>query len=324
MNLNKIEKYLEEVFEEKMIIEEYLKSNQIPLFLANEYDFSIVKIHGHICTLMKLNSDRIITEKIIKNIKKLEEIDQNKKVLVIDELRSSQRKNLVRNRIPFIVPGIQIYLPFIFLDFKEAIIKKINAVEKFTIGQQLVYLSILRQEKDEVLPLKLVEKLNLSMSSVNRAVRQLVELELLVEVGKSTRKKYYRIKRLEYWLKGCTYLISPVQRIEYIKDLPSGISSFISYDSGLSKISMLVESKIVTFAIYKKEFEKVSRKLVLKDYELDSMNYFRIEVWKYDPGLFSKTDIVDVFSLYAVYKGEDDPRVDKELEKLIRMELCEV
>lgn len=323
MNSMKIEKYLEEVFEEKITIKKYPNVNQIPLILLNEYDFLQVDIHGNNCILMEINSNRIITEKILKNFKILNKLDARQKVLVFDELRSAQRRKLVKNRIAFIVPGKQIYLPFIYLDFIEKFSSSIDAVEKFTVGQQLVYLYILKESKKEVIPVELVKALDLSMSSVNRAIRQFVKLGLLLESGSATRKKYVRIERFKYWGLGKSFLISPVQKIEYIKEIPSGVDLFFSYDSGLSKLSMLSDSKYVTYAVSKKEFNKISRKLVLKDYELDSMNYVRIEVWKYDPSLFSHIDIVDIFSLYAAYMRENDPRVDKELEELIRMELCE-
>jgi hypothetical protein len=323
MNSMKIEKYLEEVFEEKVTIKKHPNVNQIPLILLNEYDFLQVDIHDNNCTLMEIKSNRIITEKILKNVNKLNKIDTSQKVLVFEELRSAQRRKLVKNRIAFIVPGKQIYLPFIYLDFNEKFSSSVDVVEKFTVGQQLVYLYILNESKEEVIPLELVKALDLSMSSVNRALRQLVKIGLLLERGRATRKKYTRIERFKYWELGKSFLISPVQRIEYIKEIPSGVDLFFSYDSGLSNLSMLSDSKYVTYAVSKKEFNKISRKLVLKDYELDSMNYVRIEVWKYDPGLFSNSDIVDIFSLYAAYMGENDPRVDKELEEIIRMELCE-
>ncbi len=323
MNSMKIEKYLEEVFEEKSIIKQYSLMDDIPLYLANEYDFLQVNIHGDNCILIEIKTERIMIDKIFKNLLNLNKIDKNKKVLVFDELRSTQRKKLVKNRIAFIVPGSQIYLPWIYLDFNEKVNLKIDKINKFTIGQQVVFLYILNQNKEEVSPIDLVHALDLSMSSVNRAIRQLVQLGLLMESGSATRKKYKRVRRFEYWEKGKSFMISPVQRSEYIKEIPSGVDLFFSYDSGLSKISMLSDSKYVTYAVSKKEFNNISRNLVLKDYELDSMNYVRIEVWKYDPCLFSNSDIVDIFSLYAAYMGENDPRVEKELEELIRMELCE-
>jgi DNA-binding MarR family transcriptional regulator len=318
----KIEKYLEEVFIEKSIIKEYSLINHVPLYLVNEYDFLQTNIHGNNCTLMEIKSNRIISEKILKNLKKLNEIDGNKKILVFNELRSNQRKNLIKNRIAFIVPGKQIYLPFIYLEFIEKAGIEIDAVEKFTAAQQVVYLYILNQG-EEVIPVELVKALDLSMSSVNRAIRQLVQLGLIIESGNATRKKYKRIGRYEYWEKGRFFLISPVQRVEYIKELPVGVDLFFSHDSALSKISMLNDSNNATYAVKKKEFKKIGRNLLLKDYELDSINYVRIEIWKYDPGLFSTSDIVDIFSLYAAYKGENDPRVDNELEELIKEELCE-
>jgi hypothetical protein len=52
------------------------------------------------------------------------------------------------------------------------------------------------------------------------------------------------------------------------------------------------------------------------------MDYCRIEVWKYDPGLFAKKGVVDIFSLYAEYAEENDPRVGIEFEQLLKEELC--
>ena len=56
--------------------------------------------------------------------------------------------------------------------------------------------------------------------------------------------------------------------------------------------------------------------------ELDDADYQILEIWKYDPALFSKEEIVDLFSLFASLQNVDEPRQEIKMSALLEEILC--
>ena len=42
-----------------------------------------------------------------------------------------------------------------------------------------------------------------------------------------------------------------------------------------------------------------------------------VELWRYDPGIFTETNYVDPLSLYLAYKDSEDERIEMALEQII-------
>ena len=52
-------------------------------------------------------------------------------------------------------------------------------------------------------------------------------------------------------------------------------------------------------------------------------DWVRLEVWKYDPGLFATNGVVDDLSLLLSFKEAKDERIGIESERLLGELLCE-
>lgn len=319
-----LDKYLTEVFGEKVMVKKFSDILKIPMFLTNEYEFFESKLQDNLYILLRVQSKRILIDKIKKHILKLRELGIERPVLVLEEMRASQRKLFVANRLAFIVPGKQIYLPFICLDFNEKISLKPTKIEKFTAATQCVYLHILNQTEKDVNTRQITEDLGIAQISANRAIRQLVSLGAIEESGPTTRKRYNRISKKDFWKKGKDYLIDPVQKKIYLSEKPKGIDLYLSNQSALAELSMIGDPHTESYAISKNDLEKIKKEMLIADYEADSISYLVIEVWRYQPGLFTDKNIVDIFSLYAELKDQDDPRIEIEFEQLLEEALCEV
>jgi len=320
----KLESYLSEVFGEEIIVKNWIGVDHLPLFLQNEYKFSTGELHGNTCIFMQVLSKQLLPNKIMKHFAKLSEAVIGKFVLIFDELRPYQRRMLVKNRIAFVIPNKQAYLPFIYLDFRENLSYGKPAIEKFTPATQCVFLAIFYQLNDEISAAELSSQLNLAAVSVYRAINSLVTLQLINVEGKATRKKFTRLKKEQYWLKGKEYLISPIIRILYLSSLPRDVCFFDSNESALAQQSMLAAPTVKTYAIGKKYVAKLDKSLLLDEDKAISDVYvtsYKVEVWAYDPLLFARNNIVDVCSIYAELRGLDDTRIDIEIETLIKGEL---
>lgn len=318
-----LDNYLTEVFGEKVMVNKYNDILKIPMFLTNEYEFFESKLQDKLYVLLRVQSKRILIDKIIKHILKLRELGIERPVLILEDMRASQRKLFVVNRLAFIVPGKQIYLPYICLNLNEKILLKPAKIEKFTAATQCVYLHILNQIGQDVNTRQITLDLGIAQISTNRAIRQLVLLGAIEESGPTTRKRYNRISKKDFWKIGKDYLIDPVLKKIYLSEKPKGINLYLSNQSALAELSMVSDSHIESYAISKIDLEKINKDTLIADYEADSRVCLIIEVWRYQPGLFTDNNIVDIYSLYAEFKDQEDPRIEIEFEQMLEEALCE-
>lgn len=65
-----------------------------------------------------------------------------------------------------------------------------------------------------------------------------------------------------------------------------------------------------------KDLEIIKNKDIIKD-----ENLLELQVWEYNPKLFTKNDIVDIVSLYATLKEENGERIEQALEEVLEGEI---
>lgn len=287
-----------------------------------QYDVYHGTIHGISVLFIKPKAERLSIERLKKHLKRINEFTAGQSILWFAGLRSVQRNKLVMDRIPFVVPGLQMYLPFLYLNFKEQVVVQRPSVDLFTVAMQCVYLHLLLHPREYVSASKISMELHLSVMTATRALRDLEMLKLVTPQGSATRKKYQRIEKRLYWEKGLSRLITPVMRKVYTRRLPTGLKWYISGESALAQLSMLNEPPHPVYAIYKKNLPIVNEEDILLMDELDDVDYQILEIWKYDPAMFSKKEIVDLFSLFASLQKVDEPRQEIEMNTLLEEILC--
>lgn len=314
--------YLFSSLGETPILKPYGEQNELPLFLQNEYAIFDGTIHGNPVLFIKPKGIRLSIERLKKNLKRISEYTSIQPVLWFVSLRSVQRRNLVIERIPFVVPGLQIYLPFLYLNFKEQVVVQRPSVEFFTVATQCVYLNLLLHPREYVSATKTAMEVHVSVMTAARALRDLEALKLVSQKGTATRKKYQRNKKRDFWEKGVSHLVTPVMRKVYTRWLPTALKCFVSGESALAHLSMLNEPTHPVFAIYKKNLSIIQDEDILLMDEMDDVDYQVVEIWKYNPALFSTVDTVDLFSLFSSFHMVDDPRLEIEMSAIMEEILC--
>lgn len=111
------------------------------------------------------------------------------------------------------------------------------------------------------------------------------------------------------------YFVSPVKKIVY-SDEVGGDSFYIGGVSALSHYSFLNADDQITLAIWERDY--VSGNYSFSEWESSDFKY-KIEIWKYSPEMkIGQQGYVDRLSLYLSLREDKDPRVEKELENIIR------
>ncbi|WP_139652491.1 helix-turn-helix transcriptional regulator [Raoultibacter phocaeensis] len=238
-------------------------------------------------------------------------------VVVVADIDARQRKALVRQGVPFIVPGRQAYLPF--LGFVATSARPVRALgERLSPSAQAALVALIANPEIRFAG-ELRELTEMPSSSVSRALDELSRRKLIVKTKEGRDIVISRSAERNVLLKNAMpYLASPVMRILYARK--SGLTSELSLagESALSERTMIGAPSIEQRAVFRKdlggsEFEEV------QEGELPDMEVSQIQIWSYDPLVAGRKEIDDV-SLALSLVGENDERINGQLDALFNEE----
>ena len=317
------EHYLKENIDVQLTIKPWTKKNHFPIFLRDSYNFYEMKILETQCVLLEAVDEMPNIGQIQKHIRQIKNLTDRQIVLFYKDITRYRRKSLIENRIAFVVENGQMYLPFLGLDLKKAK-EHVEEVKGFTTPAQIAYLYFLYHKQDIVNTTEFAKKMGFNLMTASRALNELYHANLITyEIGGMTgrSKEYKRISDPDYFLRGRDYLKTPVRKIIYTKTRPLG--ALTAGMDALAELSMIDPPGHPIMAIdrnkiHDEQIEVVRNKDLIKDAKL-----VELELWDYDPGLFSNNRHVDLLSLYASLKDERDERderVEQALEEVLRGE----
>lgn len=315
------ELYLKENIDEQITIKPWIKKNNFPVFLRDTYNFYEVTILGTRCILIEAVDEMPNIYQLQKHIKQIKNLTDRQIVLFYKDITRYRRKSLIENRIAFVIEDGQMYLPFLGLDLKKVKEHVEEEAKGFTAPAQIAYLYFLYHKEEVVNTTDFAKKLGFNKMTASRALNDLYHANLITyEIGGMTgrSKEYKRIKDPDYFLRGRNYLKTPVRKIIYTKTRP--LDALTAGMEALSELSMINPPGHPIMAIDRnklnnEQVEVVNNKDLIKDTKL-----VELELWDYDPGLFSNNGHVDLLSLYASLKEETDERVRQALEEVLRGE----
>ena len=315
------ELYLKKNIDEQLTIKPWLNKNIFPIFLKDNYNFYEVTILGTRCILLEAVDEMPNVDQLQKHIKQIKNLTDRQIVLFYKDITRYRRKSLIENRIAFVIEDGQMYLPFMGLDLKKVQENVEEEVKGFTTPAQIAFLYFLYHKEEVVNTTDFAKKLGFNIMTASRALNDLYHANLITyEIGGMTgrSKEYKRIIDPDYFLRGRDYLKTPVRKIIYTKARPLG--AVTAGMDALAELSMINPPGHTVMAIErnklnKEQIEVVKNKDLIKDTKL-----VELELWDYDPGLFSNNRHVDLLSLYASLREVTDERVEQALEGVLRGE----
>lgn len=315
----RVERYLKDNIDEQAIIKSWDYMGKIPIFLSNIYRFYTMKILRNQCILLEIIDEVPGIDAIKKHINTIEQITNEQIVLYYRKITRYRRKSLIQNKIPFVIEDGQVFLPFLGLHLKNIGDSLEKQISTFTPSAQMAYLYFLYNKETVVNTTEFSKVFGWNPMTSSRALNELYNTKLLIyEIGgKTGRSKYYcRISDPDYFQKGKVFLNSPIKKIVYIKNEPK--NSLVAGLEALSELSMINPPQHKVRAIHidnlnKNNLEIINNKDIIKDKKL-----VELQIWEYDPKLFTMENIVDTASLYASLKKENDERIEQALEEVLR------
>lgn len=243
-------------------------------------------------------------------------------VYCLPTLASYERRNLIEQKVPFIVPGNQMYLPELGIDLREHFRQSSpQPRERFSPSTQALLIRHLinSQAQVEWFPAADVSALGYTPMTTSRAIRELVQAGL-AEPMTAGRSKGLRMAqtRQAIWQKSLPLLRSPVKRSLWVRGLPLLASSDVRLAglSGLSEQTMLAHPREPIVAMTAQQWQQAAEQGV-QEVPGPETGACQLEVWTYSPALKADTQTVDPLSLWLSLKDHSDDRVQMALSELL-------
>ena len=313
--------YLKENIDEHIILKPWQGQNNLSLFLRNNYSFYEMMILGTRCILVEVKDDMPNIDQLQKHIKQIKNLTDLHIVLFYKVISRYRRKSLIENRIAFVIEDGQMYLPFLGLDLKQTPEQVDKKRKLFSTPAQIAFLYFLYHIDEVVNMTEFAKKMGLNIMTASRALNELYQADLITyEIGGKTgrSKKYKRIPDPDYFIMGRDYLKTPVRKIIYTNKKPQG--ALVAGLDALADLSMMNPPGNPVLAIDRNQLNQSELEIVKNIDLIKDTKLVELELWDYDPKLFSNKHHVDLVSLYASLKEESDERIELTIEEVLRGE----
>ena len=299
---------------------ERLEPTALPYFLLDAYDFYKTQILHRPCVLMVPKSDDGISPATArKHVDRVRDTLHEAAVFVCPSVSSYNRKRLIDYKVPFVVPGNQMYLPELMIDLREYFIAARTGKTAFSPSTQAVILYVLYHYREQpFIPSELAKALGYSSMAMTRAFDDIEAAHLgrIEEQGRQ-RRLWISEERRSFWEKTLPYLKTPVRRSVWLRTVPEELRHYAAGQTALSRYSMLAPPAYTTYAATKNDWDYYKRHYAIEEIGNKDEAKCKLQIWSYAPALFAEGDTVDKLSLYLSLKDHRDERVEAAIEAMM-------
>lgn len=313
-------KYLEDALGIPITVIEWQEQGIMPFFLRDSYAFYTTDLLNTHCLIMNPRDHSEQTPlSVRKHMFLMHEKWQGEIIYLNESITAYNRKRLIEQKVPFVVPDKQMYLPFLGIDLREHFRKLKEAPVQFSPStQNVVIYALLFGNGQPYTPSGLAGVLGYTTMTLTRAFDEL-EAASLAEVkmkGKERLLTFHQDKKL-LWQNAQRYLSSPIKKRLWIAQPKMKWSLPKAGLSALSHYSMLSEPAHETFAISQENWKLLCTRHKFREYPVAEPEAYEVEIWNYDPGRYAIEGFVDPFSLHLSLHGTNDERIESALEEML-------
>jgi DNA-binding MarR family transcriptional regulator len=297
-------------------------SERLPQYLAQQYELCQIKIGGRqFLGILIKDPDEFRPSAFTKHLRQIISTRSSFEgyCLIAQDLPGYVRHRLVDRKIPFVVPGRQLYWPELGLVVQARKSKTVSLpTETFSPGTQTVLIyALCREDQGPVTPKMLSEELGYTAMTMSRALDEIENNELgqVVRFGRERLLVFLKEKDV-LWQAALRYLRNPVRETVRVKEnqLPLDLR-LKAGETALATMSMLVPPKEPIYAMGREAWKTLGGEVKL--IPVEDEDTCRIQLWRYDPALFAFDGRVDRFSLFLSLRDEEDERVQTALEEMM-------
>ncbi len=326
-----LENYLEETFGESAHVESGRDDvDKLPVFIGQAYDVKRLAFLNRTVHLLLPKAGRrkptpadVATQ--MQLIRRAFGVDF---AFVFADLVPYERSRFIQERVPFIVPRRQTYLPQYVVDIME----RANASKNRHVwadepeplsGPAQVLLLFNLQRADHVGEWSLREwarTLGYSTMTATRICDELARCGLCQTetVGKRVTLVFDK-DRHALWERSLPFLRSPVKRTGFAMRAEFAQLEWCHAGvSALSRYTLLDEGRTPVYAMSASDYRRAVLDKQVTEQAYRDNDSLIIEQWRYRPNVLTQDRVVDRLSLYLSLRGEHDERVDAALQELLK------
>lgn len=299
----------------------WAQAEELPYFLKDAFQFGEIELLGQpvVLALAQAQSKHSLSE-VRTWLSRVRGLADRPAVYVTDALASYERRRLIELKVPFIVPGNQLYLPDLGIDLREYFRQRATAVEALSpSAQAMLITALLRQPWDpEWRPASTAKELRYTPMTLSRVVKELTGagLAILHAEGRS-RWLHMEGPPEAIWERAKPALRTPVRNTFWVAD-DTVLANYLHRVAGLSALarySMLAEPQWPVYAITSADW-KAATEAGIRELPEPVAGAQEWQVWSYSPALVPDAPTVDPLSLTLSLQDNADERVQLALDEL--------
>lgn len=300
----------------------WARVNELPYFLQDAFQFSELELLGQPIVLAMERAERKPSLREVRAwLDKVRALADRPAVYVTHALASYERRRLIEQKIPFIVPGNQLYLPDVGLDLREYFRQRAPAAAAALSpsAQAMLITALLhRPWQTEWQPSKVALALGYTPMTLSRVVRELsaAQLATAFTVGRS---HWLRMEQPpeQVWEQARPSLRTPVRRSVWVADSDPArcVPSRLAGLSALARHSMLTDPEWQVHAVSAADW-KAATEAGVRELPEPVAGAQEWQVWSYRPALVPQGTTVDPLSLTLSLQDSADDRVQIALDEL--------
>lgn len=292
----------------------------LPYFLRDAFEFRQLDILGKTVVLaLDRHPGQSSLKEIGASLDKVRAVAGHPAVYVTESMASYERKRLIERKVPFIVPGNQLYVPELGVDLREYFRRRPGPAQAplSPAAQAMLVSALLRPSwEPEWHPSEAATRLGYTPMTLSRAVREIVATGL-AQARKAGRSQVLVMMHSpqETWERAGPVLRTPVQRVTWTSTpVAAGSSRRLAGLSALAHRSMLTAPRSPVYAVSRSVWNTLKAKVVELPAAMPGADEWQL--WSYSTTLEADSDTVDPLSLILSLRGSPDERVQGALDAL--------
>lgn len=294
---------------------------KFPSLISNLFSGNLLLIEGSRYVLVKSHvaGESFPMSLLIQRIQSAEKKLGLPCILYLDTLDGNERRQLIKHKVSFIVPGRQIYIPTLGTYLTEKRLNSYKAATSLTPAAQHVVLYYLQKEGLADLGLKdWAERMGYPPKTISLVAAELAQAGICDIVSLQGRSKglSFKAQGRQLWEQALPILTSPIDKVGYVlcddNEIPHTV---LSYDDALSHYTDMGRTPGHSFALEKRSD---TGKRLMQDVSARNLpDSSRIEFWKYNPRILSRDGYIDPLSMILIYRDNEDERIQGQIKRLI-------
>ncbi len=320
-NTDALARYVEQILGVPIAPEPALIAN-LPFFLGDLYEFARFTLLGHGClALLERAPAGTSPANVRKHLDLVARETSDLCIYVPSACSSDMRARLIQQRVPFIVPGNQLYLPDLGMDLREHFRKLRQQPDALGPASQVVLLhALLQPAMTRTTPHELARRLGYTPMTMTRVADELAQFGL-VQATREGRNRWldFGTDKKSLWLRALPLLRSPVAQTVWVA-LPSGGTGLpelrLTGQSALTESTTIAAPAKACWATAGEGWRAMQHSGV-RALPYEELANASLQVWRYDPTILATGGMVDPLSLYLSLRDDEDERVAMALDELL-------